>query len=133
LRPAWSDQDPCCSLTNSITSRETDSEQHGSWSDFADAQAGMDPCWSQTHYIGFCHDMAHFMSPWISLETYLSAKRFKITLPVCSLNYCYIYYYNDTYKKWKCLDNYTFIISCILFVGCILFFVISLIISGNLY
>jgi hypothetical protein len=25
-----SDQDPCCSLTNSITSRETDSEQHGS-------------------------------------------------------------------------------------------------------
>jgi hypothetical protein len=39
LRPAWiqtslrtaqSDQDPCCSLTNSVTSRETDSEQHGS-------------------------------------------------------------------------------------------------------
>jgi hypothetical protein len=27
---AQSDQDPCCSLTNSIASRETDSEQHGS-------------------------------------------------------------------------------------------------------
>jgi hypothetical protein len=24
-----SDQDPCCSLTNPITSRDTDSEQHG--------------------------------------------------------------------------------------------------------
>jgi hypothetical protein len=32
-----SDQDPCCSITNLITSRETDSEQHGSWSDCADA------------------------------------------------------------------------------------------------
>jgi hypothetical protein len=32
LRPAsaQSDQDPCCSHTNPITSRETDSEQHGS-------------------------------------------------------------------------------------------------------
>jgi hypothetical protein len=29
------------------------SEQHGSWSDCADAQAGLDPCWSQTHYAGF--------------------------------------------------------------------------------
>jgi hypothetical protein len=31
LRPAsaQSDQDPCCSLTNPIASRETDSEQHG--------------------------------------------------------------------------------------------------------
>jgi hypothetical protein len=29
------------------------SEQHGSWSDCADAQAGLDPCWSQTHYVGF--------------------------------------------------------------------------------
>jgi hypothetical protein len=29
------DQDPCCSLTNSITTREPDSEQHGSWSDCA--------------------------------------------------------------------------------------------------
>jgi hypothetical protein len=27
---AQSDKDPCCSLTNSFTSRETDSEQHGS-------------------------------------------------------------------------------------------------------
>jgi hypothetical protein len=48
-----SDQDPCRSLTNPITSRETDSEQHVSWSDCADAQAGLDPCWSQTHYVGF--------------------------------------------------------------------------------
>jgi hypothetical protein len=39
-----SDQDPCCSLTNSITSRGTDSEQHASWSDCAAAQAGLDPC-----------------------------------------------------------------------------------------
>jgi hypothetical protein len=23
------------------------------WSDCADAQAGLDPCWSQTHYVGF--------------------------------------------------------------------------------
>jgi hypothetical protein len=37
---------------NPITSRETDSEQHGSLSDCADAQAGLDPCWSQTHYVG---------------------------------------------------------------------------------
>jgi hypothetical protein len=36
LQPAWiqkqpaqSDHDPCCSLTYPITSRETDSEQHG--------------------------------------------------------------------------------------------------------
>jgi hypothetical protein len=53
LPSAQSDQDPCCSLTNPITSRETESEQHGSWSDFAEAQAGLDPCWSQTHYVGF--------------------------------------------------------------------------------
>jgi hypothetical protein len=26
---------------------------HGSWSDCVDAQAGLDPCWSQTHYVGF--------------------------------------------------------------------------------
>jgi hypothetical protein len=50
---AQSDQDPCCSLINPITSRETDSEQHGSLSDCADAQASLDPCWSQTHYVGF--------------------------------------------------------------------------------
>jgi hypothetical protein len=36
-----------------ITSRETDSEQHGSWSGCADAQAGLDPCWSQTHMLVF--------------------------------------------------------------------------------
>jgi hypothetical protein len=29
------------------------SEQHGSWSDCTDAQVGLDPCWSQTHYVGF--------------------------------------------------------------------------------
>jgi hypothetical protein len=29
------------------------SEQHEYWSDCADAQAGLDQCWSQTHYIGF--------------------------------------------------------------------------------
>jgi hypothetical protein len=50
---AQSDQDPCCSLTNTITSRETDSEQHVSWSDCADAQASLDLCWSQTHYVCF--------------------------------------------------------------------------------
>jgi hypothetical protein len=36
-----------------ITSRETNSEQHESWSDFADAQAGLDPCRLQMHYVGF--------------------------------------------------------------------------------
>jgi hypothetical protein len=34
-------------------SRQTDSEQHGSWSNCAGAQAGLDPCWSQTHYVSF--------------------------------------------------------------------------------
>jgi hypothetical protein len=29
------------------------SEQHGSWSDCADAQAGLDPFSLQTHYVGF--------------------------------------------------------------------------------
>jgi hypothetical protein len=29
------------------------SEQHGSWSDCADEEASLDPCWSQTHYVGF--------------------------------------------------------------------------------
>jgi hypothetical protein len=33
---AQCDQDPCCSLTYPIASSETDSEQHGSWSDCAD-------------------------------------------------------------------------------------------------
>jgi hypothetical protein len=56
LRPAWiktslrivqSDQDPCCLLTNPITSRETDSEQSGSML-VANAL-----CW-------FCRDAAHF-------------------------------------------------------------------------
>jgi hypothetical protein len=28
-------------------------EQHGSWSECADAQADLDPCWSQTYYVGF--------------------------------------------------------------------------------
>jgi hypothetical protein len=53
LRPAWIQNSlriravwsgPCCALTNPITSRETDSEQHGSWSDCAEAQTGLDPC-----------------------------------------------------------------------------------------
>jgi hypothetical protein len=44
---AQSDQDPCCSLTNPIASRETDSEHHGSLSDCPDAHAGLDPCLSQ--------------------------------------------------------------------------------------
>jgi hypothetical protein len=30
-----SGRDPCCSLANSFTSRETDSEQHGVWSDWS--------------------------------------------------------------------------------------------------
>jgi hypothetical protein len=29
------------------------SEQHGSWSDCADAPAGLDPCWWQMHYVCF--------------------------------------------------------------------------------
>jgi hypothetical protein len=71
LRPVWnqtrltsmqSDQDPSWLLINHITSSETDSyitssetdsEQHGSSSDCADAQVCLDPCWSQTHCLGF--------------------------------------------------------------------------------
>jgi hypothetical protein len=41
------------SLSVSLLVIELVSEQHGSWSDCADAQAGLDPCWSQTHYVGF--------------------------------------------------------------------------------
>jgi hypothetical protein len=41
------------SLTNPITSKEIDREQHGSWSDWADEQAGLDPFQLQTHYVGF--------------------------------------------------------------------------------
>jgi hypothetical protein len=48
-----SDQDPCCSLTNPITRKETDIAQHGFWSDCADVQAGLDPCRPHTHYVGY--------------------------------------------------------------------------------
>jgi hypothetical protein len=34
-------------------------EQHGSWSDCADAQAGLDPCWFANPLCWFCHDAAH--------------------------------------------------------------------------
>jgi hypothetical protein len=27
--------------------------KRGSWSDWVDAQAGLDPCWLQTYYVGF--------------------------------------------------------------------------------
>jgi hypothetical protein len=50
---AQSDQDPCCSLSVYLLVIELISGQHGSWSDYADSQAGLDPCWSQTHYVGF--------------------------------------------------------------------------------
>jgi hypothetical protein len=43
------------------------SEQHGSWSDCADAKAGLDPCWSQTNFVGFV--MARLIwrrQPWVS-------------------------------------------------------------------
>jgi hypothetical protein len=40
-------------FTDPIRSKETASKQHGSWSDCAEAQAGLDPCWSQTHDVGF--------------------------------------------------------------------------------
>jgi hypothetical protein len=62
LRPAWIQTSLriCAVWSGSmpfaykpIISKETDSEQHGSWSDCADAKAGLDPCWSQTHYVGF--------------------------------------------------------------------------------
>jgi hypothetical protein len=43
----------CCSLSVSLLVLGFVSEQHGSWSDCADAQAGLDPCWSKTHYVGF--------------------------------------------------------------------------------
>jgi hypothetical protein len=50
---AQSDQDPCCSLSVSLLVIEFVSKQHVSWSDCADAQAGLDTCWLQTHYVGF--------------------------------------------------------------------------------
>jgi hypothetical protein len=50
---AQSDQDPCCSLSDSLLVIGLVSKQHGSWSDCEDAHAGLDPCWSQTHYVGF--------------------------------------------------------------------------------
>jgi hypothetical protein len=55
LRPASAqfDQDPCCPLSVSLLVIGFGSEQHGSWSDCAEAQAGLDPCWSQRHYVGF--------------------------------------------------------------------------------
>jgi hypothetical protein len=49
----FNDQDPCCSLSVSILVIGLVSKHHGSWSECADAQAGLDPCWSQTHYVGF--------------------------------------------------------------------------------
>jgi hypothetical protein len=52
-RSLQSDQDPCCSLSVSLLEIEMVSEQHGSWSDCTDAQSGLDPCWSQTHFVGF--------------------------------------------------------------------------------
>jgi hypothetical protein len=42
-----------CSLSICLLVINLVSEQHGSWSVCADAQAGLDPCWSQTHYVGF--------------------------------------------------------------------------------
>jgi hypothetical protein len=53
MTSAQSDQDPCCSLSVSLLIIGLISEQHGSWSDCADAQAGLDPCWSQIHNVGF--------------------------------------------------------------------------------
>jgi hypothetical protein len=53
LKIAAFDHNPCCLLTNRITSRETDIKRHGTCSDRADAQAGLDLCLSQTHYVGF--------------------------------------------------------------------------------
>jgi hypothetical protein len=37
------------------------SEQHGSWSDCVDATAGLDPCWLQTHYVGFVMAQLNFV------------------------------------------------------------------------
>jgi hypothetical protein len=59
-----------CMLTNPNTSRETDSEQHGSWSVCTDAQAGLDPCWSQTHYGGF-------VMAWLKL--------YRINIDICTV------------------------------------------------
>jgi hypothetical protein len=52
-QPAQSDQDLCCSLTNPITSRGTDSEQHGSCTGWSGSMLAANAlCW-------FCHDAAH--------------------------------------------------------------------------
>jgi hypothetical protein len=63
IRAVWSGFS--CSLTNPITSSKTDSEQHGSWSDCAEAQAGLDPYAGRKHIIlVFCRDVAHFILYW---------------------------------------------------------------------
>jgi hypothetical protein len=70
---AQSDQDPCCSLLVSLLVIGFVSKQHGSWSDCVDGQAGLDPCWSQIHYVGFVVKRLKW-----SLFTHLSVNTFMI-------------------------------------------------------
>jgi hypothetical protein len=87
----------CCSLTNSITNTETDSEQHGSWPDCADAQAGLDPCWLQTHYVGFV------MTRLIYIHMYSNKTTKKLTnRPTGNIHGGLFLVYNSTHI-WKVL------------------------------
>jgi hypothetical protein len=86
-QPAQSDQDPCRLLTNHITRQETDTEQHGSWSDCADAQAGLDPCWS----VGFVMTQIICFNDYDkSIESMFPASKSKvrIIIPLEKWSYC---------------------------------------------
>jgi hypothetical protein len=82
LRPAWIQTSLCIRAVwpgsmlfvyKSKTSSETDSEQHGSWLDCADAQAGLDPCCSQTHsFSDFVFCMEVKMLLWLHFDTFMT-------------------------------------------------------------
>jgi hypothetical protein len=68
-------QDSCCSLSDSLLVIEYVSEQHGSWSDCADAQAGLNTCWSQTHYVGFVVTrLIYFCCIWYRADVFVGPR-----------------------------------------------------------
>jgi len=58
---AKSDRDPYCSLLETINVEDTVSEQNGSGSECADAQAGLSPCWSQDPQCWFLREAAQII------------------------------------------------------------------------
>jgi hypothetical protein len=51
-----------CNMIGNLLVIRLVSEQLRSWSDCADAQAGLDPCWSETHFVGFVVTRLIFIS-----------------------------------------------------------------------